>query len=719
MTDRVCVGCGADLTGRRPNVVRCRKNCGRRQSTSTANGARSKRRAANVRSFVGIDGEGVDRPDGAHDYNLLSIGEEALYHPDGRKLELLEIWSFLWRHHLAHPGTIYVGFFLGYDFSQWLRQLPDDRGAMLYTQAGQAARQRKNSHGNPVPFPVRWKGWEFDLMPNGKRFKLRRQGSGEPWLYVCDAGSFFQKSLLAVIDEWPDLCDDAEQSVIELGKARRAGGVVPYGTPVDPFTIEYNGIENRVLARIMTHLNEGFVGFGVKLTKKQWFGPGQAAQQWLSHVADGHQGRYVREVTPLPVLDAARSTYFGGWFEIFAHGLVPGDTFEYDINSAYPHHIARLPCLLHGTWEHGEGAAPEGPWVMVYARVEGDDPIVGAMPHRTPQGSILRPQRTEGWYWAHELAAAATAGLVGSIEPVEWWSYTPCHCPPPFQAIEALYLRRIEVGKNSPQGKAMKLVYNSTYGKTAQSIGTPVWANSIYASLITAGCRTQITEAIGSHPDGTEAVVMVATDGVYFRTPHPGLDLDAERLGAWDAGRKSNLTLFKPGLYWDDKSRANIAAGAQSLGVKTRGVSQKAFAHFVGALDEQWTDETFTMAAQIDTSLLAMWDLKWPQVRVRIPFNVITPTQALARKNWALAGYVEHDRTSLQSADPSQKRAMGPNPVGDDLIRTLPHPVAGDGVSTPYDKQFGLDLEEMNDLNRILMFDGTFIMDMKEVLGLA
>src|SRR6185312_6510244 len=54
-----------------------------------------------------------------------------------------------------------------------------------------------------------------------------------------------------------------------------------------------------------------------------------------------------------PLLDAARSSYYGGWFEIFAHGHIPEVTWEYDINSAYPAIISRLPCLSHGRWEYG------------------------------------------------------------------------------------------------------------------------------------------------------------------------------------------------------------------------------------------------------------------------------------------------------------------------------------------------------------------------------
>jgi len=248
----------------------------------------------------------------------------------------------------------------------------------------------------------------------------------------------------------------------------------------------------------------------------------------------------------------------GSWFEQFAHGHV-GDAEEYDINSAYPHVIARLPCLLHGQWTDGSDNPPTG-LTMVHAHVVGSDPYIGAMPHRLSTGRILRPHITSGWYWLDELQASVRAGLIDTWEVDKWIHYEPCDCPPPVRALLDLYKRRLEVGKNTPEGIAMKLIYNSMYGKFAQSIGSPKYANPVYASLITSGCRTMILDAIATHPLRSSGVLMIATDGVYFTRPHPTLEIDPEKLGAWDHATKRNLTNFQPGLYWDEKARAAIQA---------------------------------------------------------------------------------------------------------------------------------------------------------------
>lgn len=713
-----------------------RRNPGRR--SSTRNSARSTRRESHDIKFIGVDGEGVDRSDGAHEYNLLSVGTQSLHHPDGSRLTTTEIFSFLWRQSRESPDAAYVGFFLGYDFSQWLQDLPEERARMLLTAAGQKARRRNPANGNPVPFPVRWHGWEFDLLPNMKRFKLRPDCAcnaewckhpRQPWLYICDAGPLYQTSLLSAInpDTWPEpVCSDAEYETIKAGKEARSDNLISRGTPVDQTTISYNLLENEVLSRLMERTNQGLVGMGIRLRRDQWYGPGQAAQAWLKAVARRHDGATCRaavrvmhdgELEPVPAdggpHDAARRSYFGGWFELMGHGLVPGETWEYDINSAYPFIIASLPCLLHGAWAHDTHGHYPGEWLetgrapkysLARAKVKGNDRFIGAMLHRTPQGSVHRPSQTSGWYWHHELRAAFRAGLISSVDYQESWTYEPCGCSPPFEAIRDLYTHRIAVGKQTPQGRAMRLVYNSAYGKLAQSIGEPLFGNAVYASLITAGCRTMILDAIASHPARSEAVVMIATDGIYFRSPHPFLDVDSQRLGAWDMAVKHNLSMFKPGVYWDDKTRQVLEAG-DTPSFKARGINAKAFAKHIPEIDRMWS------------KFMPSQDPKaWPSLSVDYDFDVTTPKQAINRGKWELCGKVSHGGHTKQSSAPHNKR-WGPFRKDDGMCRSSPKRNEEWLASTPYDKRFGLELE-MHQEEMPILPEGEAAMLIAELLGM-
>lgn len=651
------------------------------------NGARSRKRAAHEVRFVGVDGEGVDTHSG-HEYVLLSVGDKSLYREDGGRLGWRDIFSFLYACFEEDPGAAYVGFYLGYDFAQWLRGIPENRARMLLDKAGIAARKRTASGMNPVPFPVYIDDWELDMLGD-RRLKLRPHPRDKaPWLYVCDAGPFFQTSLLVAVDpeNWQTpIVTPEEFAKLRRGKERRAHA------KLDEEMIEYNVLENEIMARLMRQLNGGLLQMGVRLKRQQWFGPGQSASAWMDTV-NAPTGDEIRMTIPEGARDAARASYFGGWFEDFVHGHIPGTTYEYDVNSAYPFIIARLPCLLHGKWRHGFGnpgkpksvRVPSRQLRLVYALVKGDDELCGPMLHRYPTGRIVRPLQTRGWIWQHEIDAARRAGVLSYCKISEWWMYDPCDCPAPLRAIADLYELRLRVGKKSPAGRAYRIVYNSAYGKCAQSIGKPKYANPIYASLITAGCRSMILDAIATHPNKTEQLVKVATDGVCFQTPHPTLPLDGKRLGAWSETRLENLTTMRPGIYWDDETRRRVREG-KSPKLKSRGINAKDLASVIEEVDKQFDKLDFQ-------------NQSWPTMVIPVAFDMVSPKQALARGKWETAGTITKGAVRELTSDPKEKRSTvlrGPSMVGE--FRSLAFSNYHGQASTPYDGSFGEALRIMLD----------------------
>lgn len=627
--------------------------------------------------FRGIDGEGTGRG-GEHKYVLLGCGPEPAENPGG--LDFSAIASHLYSQFKAHPDTVWCGFFLGYDFTQWLKLLPQHKAERLFHPEMRPRNPVLNKEtgeleDNPLgPWPVTWDGWEFDIL-GMKRFKLRPEFPADSkWMYICDAGSFFQASLLSVINpaSWSEpVVTEDEYAQIKAGKEHRDSA------SLDDDMRRYNALENDVLSRLMGRLARGFAKAGVHLDKDQWFGPGQAAAAWMASngVPDGemvHQAVTRNRAIRNP-LDTGRMSYYGGWFEIFAHGHIPGTTWEYDINSAYPYIISRLPCLLHGNWELDDAPIRIGhddsPIRLVHAAVLGKDPVCGAMLHRDKDHRISRPHSTSGWYWESELSAGISAGVIDDVQVLSGIRYLPCDCKPPLRGVAGLYEERLRVGKDTPEGKAYKLLYNSIYGKFAQSIGKPRFGNSIYASLITSGTREMILDAIATHPEGTNALLMVATDGLYFRSRHPALRT-SQALGTWSETRKENLLLFKPGVYWDDDTRKRIGSGRDPR-FKARGISSKAFAHKL---------------AEIDTAF-SRWDGTgdWPSVTFESGFSMVTCQQALQRGRWDTAGTVT-DVWLDQDSDPSAKRLCPPY-RDRDIWRTRVHP--GGQESVPYDKTFG------------------------------
>lgn len=735
---KTCVGCNEGFETSNIRQKRCTPNC---RPHPKRNNARTIERLNHELEFIGVDGEGVnimvDVPTydfdtmeeitqrvSRHEYVLLSVGDQSV-HRDGKPLSHDDIFAFLWQQFERNPTAVYVGFFLGYDFTNWLKTIPVTSARSLLTKDGIARRRPTEESTRFEPWPVRdgtWvyedgarvrtkTKWEFDILGT-KRFKLRpyipydqiptkvvnhKDGTAtveritRPWMYICDTGSFFQTSFLNAIHpkQWTvPVVTQQEYDLIERGKTHRADA------RFDDAMIEYNLLENDVLSRVMNRVNEGFVADGVRLNRKQWFGPGQAAQAWMKNIGVP-TGEETREIVPKWARDAARKTYYGGWFEIFNHGPVPGESFAYDINSAYPAIIATLPCLLHGRWTKGIGnPRRHNPQHlrMVYATVRGTDTWVGAMPHRQPDGSILRPRNTKGWYWWDEVQASKRAGLISKLTVHEWVNYEPCDCDPPMAEIRELYEGRLQVGKNSAAGKGKKLMYNSAYGKCAQSIGNPKYANPIYASRITSGCRTMILDAIATHPTRTESLLMIATDGIVFKEPHPNLDLDDERLGAWDSDVYVNLSLFMPGLYWDDKTRELVAAG-QAPKLKSRGVSARDLGKVIDRVDRGW--------AAMDA------DHGAPRIALEIEWGMITAKQAIVRNQWGTCGHVVYGAERKLDGKPDAKR--DPRLVaGWGGWRSYPYDDANQPETTYYDRGFGEEIDdEGSDVDDLVTPDGT------------
>lgn len=653
------------------------------------NALRTATRASHRTEFVAVDGEGTGSGKD-HRYVLLGIGENQISDDNG--LSFAAIADFAYSNYLNNRNAAYVGFYLGYDFTQWIKTIPAGRAWYLLSDEGVAKRQRRVNR-QAGPFPVKWEGWEFDIL-GMKRFRLRPEGE-KGWMSVCDSGPFFQTSLLNVLnpEAWNEPIVTAEEYALILeGKSKRDSAVL------DDDMRRYNRLENTILSRLMERLNMGFTKTGVRLKKDQWFGPGQAAQAWLSST-ELPSSEKLHKVPGVP-WDSGRLTYYGGWFEIFAHGHIPRISYEYDINSAYPYIAARLPCLLHGKWTTGSGVPGElrpNDIRIVYADVRGTDKHLGAMLHRTPEGSIRRPSATRGYYWQAEIDAAIRSGCISpkGVTYHEWWTYEPCSCDPPLAGLSSLYGDRLLVGKDTPEGKARKLVYNSVYGKLAQSVGSPKYGNAIYASLITSGCRTMILDAIASHPLKTSGLLMVATDGVYFTERHPKLSISS-KIGDWDEKEKENLTLFKPGVYWDDRARTAIHAG-DDPSFKARGINAREFARHIDAIDDafaKWGDE-YPKERDPQGSRVG-W---YPRVVVNSGFSMITCQQALQRRKWHLAGTLGHEPNEscsgcdgahlIQDADPVLKRHSGWKQDG--IYWSRPYPDGGEVFeSTPYDKRFGM-----------------------------
>lgn len=682
---------------------------GRRKDATRKRAARAKA----LPEFIGVDGEGVG--DGKnHRYVLLGVGTEQYENPHGIQWD--EAFRFLYEQFKKKPRATFVGFYLRYDFDNILSYkagFPVEAARMLFTKEGKAARKKPDkTNQRMTSFPVRVGGWEVDML-GYKRLSIRPRPDGcecyenkqscthkqLPWMHICDAGPFYQMTFLQVINpkNWtqdPDgpVCSPEQFERIQKGKDER-----PYATRIDNEMRAYNKEENLLLAVVMRRLAKGFYSVGIRPAKDQWYGPGATASHWLANHGAVKRRQLRQKDGKQPALmpkwfwEAARKSYFGGWFEIFSHGIIGGKSYNYDINNAYPYASTKLPHIC-GECRYAKQSGAyrgRGEFVLLYCTVYSKGTRIGAMPYRNKQGNILRPSVTKGWYWRFELEAARRAGLVKRVITHEWAEFIPCSHPAPFTEIEDLYYQRLKVGKASAQGMAIKLNNNSIYGKFAQSVGTSPYNNWLYASYITAHCRAQILDTIATHPDKASSVLMVATDGICFDAPHPGLDSEIEaytkatgkqkddRLGYWERVVYTDLCLYKPGVYWHREGQENL------LKAKTRGVPKDEFikqidkvqAQFQRFIDEKsWpgadfdeflretVDKHFGPGSDEDEEAhkreMDHWfgELAWPRMLVHVNFRMKSCAQALNEGHWEQSAMVQEKFPLWQDSNPHSKR---------------------------------------------------------------
>jgi hypothetical protein len=187
---------------------------------------------------------------------------------------------------------------------------------------------------------------------------------------------------------------------------------------------------------------------------------------------------------------------------------------------------------------------------------------------RTEEGTILYPQRGEGWYWFPEYEATLAYQKVagGELQVIEWYHWQT-DAPSPFGWVLDYYeMRRRSVEENkrarTDDGveKVLKLILNSLYGKTNQQVGwswnkdrtikKPSYFQLEWAGYVTSGCRAKLMMAALSKPGD---IISMATDGL-FSTSRLTIPSYADKskcgLGEWHYVVHDGITIVMPGVYW-------------------------------------------------------------------------------------------------------------------------------------------------------------------------
>ncbi|MHB1357052.1 MAG: DNA polymerase [Anaerolineae bacterium] len=587
-------------------------------------------------TFIGVDGEGWTDAAGRHHYITFTVGGSTLY--TGKPLTMREVFAFLDSQELI-KNRYFVSFFFDYDVTMILRALPPDKAKALFTSG----------------YKYVWHdGFGIRYIPK-KRLTIKRwtaDNKGKA-VTVHDLQGFFQCSFVNALDMY-QVGTAVERKRIAGMKELRSS----FTRAMAQRIIKYSELECKLLAQMAEILRDRCHDVG--LNPSPYEGPGYLASRALAQHFTKEKHDQGLENIPKAAKALAARAYYGGRFEVLAHGVIDRPVYEYDLKSAYPAATQKLPCLIHGKWKrgiHSDLYISKIRWNYTGKKLFG-----AAMPFpvRLKAGLVMFPARGEGWYWSHEIEPAKKYCDIEYVGAA--YSYiNNCDCKP-FSWLPELFDQRQRLEhKRKNSGIALKLALNSLYGKMAQTRPSEGrWFNLVYASLITSIVRAQVFDIYRRG----NPVVMFATDAVFTLKPLAKSLLQDTGLGAWElAGGKPYpaLTIFQPGIYFN-QGQAKF---------KTRGVPKKVFETYANELEEislQW-EKSFPTKINSHLSLRLAHHRGTPEALGNIG-NWIEIEKNLNANPW-------HKRVSLKDgpALPYIKTVDGVNwsaPYSDEVFKTVP-----------------------------------------------
>lgn len=501
-------------------------------------------RGSDISPFVAWDGEGITYEQGMPQQYVLfgcSLGHTV----SSESLSTVDCLETIIAAEQALPHAIHVGFSFKYDAEMILRDLTLPHWYVM---------REENT--------VRFGPYRITYHP-GRLFRVskRMKGGRLVTATIYDVWGFFQSSFVKALRTWLDESELGEIDAIEAGKAAR--GEFTYDQ-LETFIAPYWRSELRLLVVLCDRLRERMVAADV--CPQQWYGAGALAtvvyrrQNTRQHQARTEQDwnikdRDITTILPKEVNDAARHAYAGGRFEHFRLGHTDETVYQYDINSAYPNAIAKLPSLRDSEWQHSISPKFDhhlfALWRIEYAdwsvtSVFKPQPLF----HRSRDGRVSYPPNVGGWYWTPEAAIVARNP---DAHIVEAWI---CHHNGeyPFTWVAEMYAeRKRRKANNDPSEKALKLALNSLYGKMAQRLGyqpegpLPRFHQLEWAGWVTSFTRMQLYAAM---QQAGSSLVAVETDAV-FSTKRLELDV-GPGLGQWEMTEHDWITYLQSGTYWSN-----------------------------------------------------------------------------------------------------------------------------------------------------------------------
>lgn len=477
--------------------------------------------------FIAWDSEGYTDESGEHHMMLFgcSTGDYLV----GESIKGTEAIRFLLKTATEHDG-IHVIFSGGYDVVMMLRHYPQAKIERILK--------------GEVTW---WNGIRHEYFKS----KWFRVSDGHNSVTLYDVFTFFSTSFVKACREY--LGENSDFDRIEQTKLLRDSFTLD---DVETLVIPYWKQELSYLVELCTILRQRLRDAGIE--PSQWHGPGAVASAVLKDKGiKAHMAKCPEEVR-----EASRYAYFGGRFEQFQIGYRKGPIYQYDIRSAYPYAITRLPSLASIRWINRQKRKgqfdPYGIYKVSYhANRSRDLSKPGPLPWRSKNRNIYYPHDIGlGWYWGIELISAQKH-KTGEITVIDCWEPATLPINYPFEFVQNMYTDRAQMKRDgNPTQLALKLAMNSLYGKLAQSKGAkydeatetwriPAFHQLEWAGWITAATRAKLYDAMML---AGNSLIAVETDAVYTTKK---LDLPvSDKLGDWEYEELDAILYIQSGVYF-------------------------------------------------------------------------------------------------------------------------------------------------------------------------
>ncbi|MGH3570857.1 MAG: DNA polymerase [Pseudonocardiaceae bacterium] len=492
--------------------------------------------------FVAWDGEGITigtENNSPHHYIL--FGCSTGNYIQGPSLSTADCLNLLLKVKRENPKTISVAFAFGYDVEKILCDIPEFIMKRLHETT-----------------KCKWRRFRIGYI-KGKYFQVSTRDTTGKFisLRVWDIWSFFRASFVRTIEQY--LGDVPHLAQIIAGKKERR--VFKY-EDLNDMIKPYWRLELSYTVQLMEHFRN--LLHEADLPIAQWHGPGAVANTlFLQYRTEIYMNRNL----PDALLAASCYGFAAGRFESYKIGRACRQIWKYDINSAHPATITKLPSL-RGEWHYVNNQTEIWQYIQTASfgiyHVEYDSQFDNSISVLQPQPFYKRdrnnlvsyPLSVDSWRWTPEIVAALPT--MTEMLRNKYFNITEAWIleddgTRPFEWVQDKYRQRKEWQRANNQAQyALKLALNSLFGKFAQKAGwlnsgkIPRWHQLEWAGYITSGTRAILWPALWDAYN-KDALIAVDTDSVMSTQP---LDLPVSKMmGEWDLEIWDDLIFLQNGIY--------------------------------------------------------------------------------------------------------------------------------------------------------------------------